>query len=145
MSIKSEIETVLNAHAAWRENFKDILNGRAAFDLSKISATDKCFFGNWLENEGKRMIPADLHTEISAVHKEFHSKAAEIIQKIKEKRFAEARKDIELDGVLNLLSMRLKSLVLKIKFKESAKGSGLPLQEEPLPSVLKPENTDRPE
>lgn len=44
MSMKSEVAAALQAHAAWRKKFKDILNGRVAFDLATISATDQCFF-----------------------------------------------------------------------------------------------------
>jgi len=43
--MKSEIESALRAHAAWRERFNDILNGRAPFDLEKISATNQWFLG----------------------------------------------------------------------------------------------------
>lgn len=120
MRIQSEIETVLHAHAAWREHFRDILNGRTKFDLDEISAADKCFFGNWLEHEGKRCVAPELHAEISAVHAEFHRVAADIIKKIKAKRFEEARTDIAPDGLLNTLSLRLKSLVVKIKFHSPA-------------------------
>jgi len=116
--MKSEIETALHAHAEWRERFKDILNGRAPFELENISATDKCFFGNWLENEGHRMIPPEHYEEIKAVHQTFHHIAAEIIQKIKEKRYAEAHEDIALDGALNKTSIRLRELMYKLSFHE---------------------------
>lgn len=118
--MKKEIESVLQAHSAWREQFKDILNGRSTFDLAKISATDQCVFGKWLDKEGHRMIPSELHDEIRVVHQEFHRAAAEIIQKIKEKRYAEARHDISLQGSLNQTSLRLRSLMAKLAFSEPA-------------------------
>ena len=120
MSMKSEIETALKAHAAWRERFKDILNGRAPFDLAKISATNQCIFGQWLDNEGYRMIPSELHDEIRVVHQEFHQIAADIIQKIKEKRYTEAKNDISLEGALNQKSQQLRSLLVKLSFTEPA-------------------------
>jgi len=123
MGMKSEIEAALQAHAAWREHFKDILYGRASFDLADINSTDHCNLGKWLANEGHRMIPSELHDEICTVHQEFHHIAAEIIQKIKEKRYTEAKKDIELDGSLNQTSIRLRSLLVKLSFNEPAKAA----------------------
>lgn len=118
MSMKNEIEEALHAHAVWRKRFKDFLNGHASFDLATVSATDQCIFGKWLDNEGYRMMPSELHDEIRAVHKEFHQIAAEIIQKIKEKRFAEAHEDISQDGSLNRASLRLRDLLLKLSLRE---------------------------
>jgi hypothetical protein len=125
MGMKIEIEEALHAHALWRKQFKDVLNGRASFDLAIISATDQCIFGKWLDNEGLRMIPSEPHSEIRAVHKEFHQIAAGIIQKIREKRFAEAREDISQDGTLNQMSLRLRDLLLKLSLHEPI-GVGLP-------------------
>ena len=118
MGMKSEIESALHAHTLWRTRFKDFLNGKAAFDLDTISATDQCEFGKWLDHEGHRMIPSSLHDEICRVHKEFHLIAAGIIQKIKEKRFAEAKADIAQEGALNQASMRLRDLLLKLSLRE---------------------------
>ena len=128
MGMKNEIEAALQAHAAWRERFNDILNGRAPFDLAKISATNQCIFGQWLDNEGYRMIPSELHDEIRIVHQEFHQIAADIIQKIKEKRYSEAKNDISLDGALNQTSLRLRSLLVKLSFREPA-ATNSPLQQ----------------
>ena len=131
MAMKSEIEAALQAHAAWREHFKDILNGRAAFDLTLISSTDHCSLGKWLLNEGPRMMPADLHDEICTVHREFHRIAADILQKIKEKRYTEAHADIALEGPLNQTSIRLRSLLVKLSFKEPAVAAFPAVENEP--------------
>lgn len=135
MSMKSEVAAALQAHAPWRKKFKDIRNGRVPFDLATISATDQCFFGNWLANEGYRMIPSELHDEICTVHAEFHRIAAEIIQKIKEKRFAEAQGDISPDGSLNRASERLRQLLLKLSFREPAGAGSSSPQDEPATSA----------
>lgn len=135
MGMKNEIEEALHAHSVWRKQFKDFLNGRASFDLATISATDQCVFGKWLDNEGHRMIPSALHDEIRATHKEFHQIAAGIIQKIKEKRFAEAHDDISQDGSLNQASLRLRELLLKLTLHEPT-GAGSPSpQNEQAPSA----------
>ncbi len=131
MGIKNEINAALNAHSAWKNNFKDFLNGRASFDLASIDATNQCDFGKWLNNEGYRMVPSELHTEICAVHEEFHKIAAEIIQKIKEKRYAEAREDISQTGALNQTSLRLRDLLMKLSLREpSSTGSLSPKNEQ---------------
>lgn len=135
MAMKNEIEEALHAHAVWRKQFRDFLNGRAPFDLATVGATDQCTLGKWLDNEGHRMIPSELHDEIRAVHKEFHQIAAGIIHKIKEKRFAEAHEDISPDGPLNRASLRLEDLLLKLSLREPA-GAGSPSpQNEPAPSA----------
>lgn len=126
MAMKSEIEMALQAHAAWRERFKNILNGRAPFDLQEINASNQCTLGKWLINEGQRMIPCELYDEICTVHQKFHHIAAEIIQKIKDKRYVEAHADISLEGPLNLTSMKLRSLLVKLSFKEPPLVSAMP-------------------
>lgn len=130
MAMKSEIEAALHAHAAWRERFKDILNGRAAFDLATINDDHQCALGKWLDSEGNRMIPSELHAEICVVHKEFHHIAATIIQMIKDKHFAEAQLAIALDGPLNQTSLQLRGLLVKLSFREpAAENAPSPLDE----------------
>ncbi len=144
MGMKIEIEEALRAHAVWRKQFKDFLNGRASVDITKVNATDQCTFGKWLNNEGSRMIPAEQHDEIRAVHQEFHQIAAGIIHKIKEKRFAEAREDISQDGALNQASVRLKDLLVKLSLHEpTAAGSPSP-QNNQAPSTQESEETRTP-
>jgi hypothetical protein len=84
MAMKKEIEAALQAHSLWREHFKDILHGRAPFDLDMISATDQCELGKWLSKEGKRLLSPAAHKDVCAVHQEFHQIAAGIIKNIKE-------------------------------------------------------------
>jgi hypothetical protein len=64
------------------------------------------------------MMPSELHDEICAVHQEFHRIAAEILQKIRDKHYAEAKQDIALEGPLNQTSIRLRSLLVKLSFKD---------------------------
>jgi hypothetical protein len=134
MGMKGEIEAALRAHSLWRKKFKDILNGKAPFDLTKISATDQCEFGKWLDNEGYRMIPSETHDELRVVHQEFHLIAADIIQKIKDKRFAEAKEDVSQSGALNQASMRLRELLLKLSLSKptgASSSQSKPVQSEP--------------
>ena len=67
-----EIEAALQAHAAWRKRFRDYLYGHATFDPDAVSATDQCDFGRWLDREGHRLMPGDLHQRIRDAHGEFH-------------------------------------------------------------------------
>ncbi len=118
MGMKDEIDAALQAHAAWRKRFKDYLNGHAPFDLDTVAVTDQCDFGRWLNKEGHRLMPTELHGEICAAHTEFHRVAGEIIQKIKQKQFEEARQDIARDGTLNQVSAQLTALLLKATLRE---------------------------
>lgn len=135
MGMKNEINEALNAHSAWKKQFKDFLNGRASFDITKVDATDQCHFGKWLDNEGYRMVPSELHGEIRAVHQEFHQIAADIIQKIKEKRFAEAREDISQNGALNSASLRLRDLLMKLSLRKPTSESSTSQKEEQTPGT----------
>jgi hypothetical protein len=118
MGMKIEIEEALMAHAAWRKRFRDFLNGKASFDLASAGDGHQCQFGKWLDKEGYRLMPEKRHTEIREAHDEFHRVAAGIVQKIKEKQFAEAHADIATDGALNQASARLTELLTKARLHE---------------------------
>lgn len=113
MGMKSEIEAALLAHATWRKHFRDYLNGKGAFDLMTAGASHECDFGKWLDHEGHRLMPAGRHDEVRSAHEEFHQIVLEILQKIKEKRFVEAHRDIAADGALNRVSIRLANMLRK--------------------------------
>ena len=122
MGMKSEIEQALEAHASWRKRFKDYLNGHGSFDVATVGANDQCQFGKWLNNEGYRLVPAELHGDIRAAHDDFHRIAAGILQKIKDKQFAAARNDLAHDGAFDQASVRLADFLFKATLR--APGSG---------------------
>ncbi|HUW36334.1 MAG TPA: CZB domain-containing protein [Rhodocyclaceae bacterium] len=111
--MKSEIDWALEAHSIWLKKFRDFLNGRVPFDVTRIGVADQCDFGEWLDKEAYRLIPKRLHKDICTTHTAFHRIAAELVQKIREKRFAEAHEDIAPDGQLNQASEQLAKLLLK--------------------------------
>ncbi|MBU0751473.1 MAG: CZB domain-containing protein [Gammaproteobacteria bacterium] len=121
MGMKSEIDQAIEAHAAWRKRFKDFLNGRGSFDAATVGANDQCQFGKWLNNEGYRLMPSTVHDDIRTAHDEFHRVAAGIVQKIKDKKFAEAGQDLAPDGAFNEVSKRLTGHLLKASLREPAK------------------------
>lgn len=127
MGMKSEIEQALEAHAAWRKRFRDYLNGRGSFDVESVGANDQCQFGKWLNREGGRLMPTSLHADIRSAHDEFHRVAAGVVQKIKDRQFAEARHDLAADGPFNRASETLRCHLLKASLREP--GSASPKQE----------------
>lgn len=127
MGMKSEIEQALEAHAAWRKHFRDFLNGRGSFDTATVGANDQCQFGQWLNREGSRLMPVSLYSDIRAAHDEFHRVAAGIVQKIKDKQFAEANKDLAADGPFNQASEKLKGILLRATLR--APGGASPAAE----------------
>lgn len=130
MGMKSEIDQALEAHAAWRKHFKDFLNGRGSFDTATVGANDQCQFGKWLNREGSRLMPASLYGDIRAAHDEFHRVAAGIVQKIKDKQFAEASKDLAAEGPFNRASENLKSILLKATLRAPG-GASAPAEAAP--------------
>lgn len=118
MGIKSEVEQALDSHAAWRKGFKEFLAGREAFDVAIVGVTDQCAFGQWLGKEGYRLIPTQLHIDICAAHLTFHQVAAEIMQLIKVKQFAEAREAVSSGGKLDKASERLAELLKKATLRD---------------------------
>lgn len=118
MGMKDEIDAALQAHAAWRKHFKDYLYGHAAFDLDNVSTTDQCDFGRWMGKEGHRLMPTELHDQITTAHAEFHRVAADIVHKIKQKQYEAARQDIAREGTLNRVSAQLTALLLKAALRE---------------------------
>jgi len=118
MRMKIEIEQALAAHSAWRKHFKDYLNGKASFDVMSAGDSHRCQFGDWLDNEGYRLMPAKRRAEVQEAHDEFHRIAAGIVQKIREKQYAEAKEDLATDGPLNRASARLSESLVKAKLHE---------------------------
>ncbi len=127
MSVKTEIEAALEAHAHWRARFKDFLNGRAAFDIDGIDNDADCAFGDWLLHEGRHLLAADIHEQIRTVHAEFHHIATSIVQHIRQKDFATAHAMIAPDGALNQVSNTLSELLLKAALHESDSGVAGPV------------------
>lgn len=118
MSMKSEVAQALHAHSAWRKHFKDFLNGKASFDVASAGDSHHCQFGDWLDHEGYRLMPEKRRTEVQQAHDEFHRVAAGIVEKIQQKRFAEAKEDLASDGPLNRASARLTESLVKAKLHE---------------------------
>jgi hypothetical protein len=83
-------------------------------------------------------MPLELHTEILSAHDEFHRIAAEIIVKIKGKRFSEARADISSEGPLNRTSARLSASLLRASLHEGA------AQGTPAPSNTQAQESENP-
>jgi hypothetical protein len=124
MGMKSEVEQALEAHAAWRRKFRDYLSGRASFDADSAGANDQCQFGKWLNREGHRLMPSDLHDQIRAAHDEFHRIAGGIVKKIKDKQFDAARLDLAPDGPFNHASEQLSALLHKATLREPGPAAG---------------------
>jgi Chemoreceptor zinc-binding domain len=120
MGMREEIDAALQAHAAWRKHFKDYLSGRTSFDTKLAGVTDQCDFGRWLEREGYRLIPGEMHSQIAEAHTEFHHVAGEIVRKIKEKQFDAVREDLSSAGAFNQSSARLSDLLHKATLRERA-------------------------
>ncbi len=118
MSMKSEVEEALHAHSAWRKRFKDFLNGKASFDVAAVGDSHGSKFGDWLDHEGYRLMPEKRRTEVQQAHDEFHRVAAGIVQKIQQKKFAEAKEDLANAGPLNRASARLTEALVKAKLHE---------------------------
>ena len=56
MGIKEDIEQAIHTHAAWKAKFRDFLSGKAAFDLAVIGDTGACHLGQWIGEEGCRLL-----------------------------------------------------------------------------------------
>lgn len=124
MGMKSEVEQAIEAHAAWRKHFRDYLNGRCAFDADSAGANDQCQFGKWLNREGYRLMPSDLHDQIRAAHDEFHRIAGGIVRKVKDKQYDAARLDLAPDGPFNHASEHLSTLLHKATLREPGPPGG---------------------
>ncbi len=105
--MKADLDYAIQEHSAWKTKFRDFLNGKTSLNVQSIGETDQCKFGQWLEGEGKRLLPQQHLDEIVKLHTEFHRIAAEVIRKIKQKDFAGARSDIAAEGAFNQASLAL--------------------------------------
>ena len=113
MGLKHDIEDAIQVHGAWKAKFRDYLSGKTAIDLNAVGETNCCKLGQWLEQEGRKLLPQKNHEEICKLHAEFHQAAAEVTRKIKQKDFVGARQDLASDGILNQASRTLTTCLLK--------------------------------
>ena len=82
---REEITEAIKAHGAWKHRLTSAArNGETNLPVQEICRDDKCRFGKWLytitPNERNRN-----HLEkVKTLHRDFHSKAGEVAQKIAE-------------------------------------------------------------
>lgn len=134
MSIKEDIEQAIHAHDAWKAKFRDFLSGKAAFDLATIGDAGACHLGQWIEQEGCRLLSKKDRDEICKRHTEFHRVARAIVQKIKQKDFNGARRDLACEGVFDQASLALAVALRKATLHASSSAAGPDTPPEPAAS-----------
>jgi hypothetical protein len=95
---EEDILDAIEAHGAWKARFRDFLVGKTGLDLGILADPDACKLGHWLENEGRHLLNAIEHEEITQLHADFHRVTDEIVKSIKPKEFTAARKALAPGG-----------------------------------------------
>lgn len=93
MSIETEIEEAIGAHARWMvELSRAVLEARPDIDAADLRATDCCELGRWLYGPSFSSADreAETYREVDRLHGEFHEMAARVVELAAEGRSAEA-------------------------------------------------------
>jgi hypothetical protein len=78
-SLREELSQAISVHAAWKSRFRKFLQGAMDIDSAAVGRSDSCDFGKWLaEGAGPAQLGADF-AAIDAAHKNFHARAAEVV------------------------------------------------------------------
>ena len=69
-----DMKAALDAHAAWKQRMRDVIEGKAELpDVSKVARDDLCLLGQWLHGEGKRAFGSHpAYQKLVQTHAEFH-------------------------------------------------------------------------
>jgi hypothetical protein len=131
MSISQDIEYAIRIHGMWKTLFRDFLSGRAPMDLSVVGQPDACKLGNWLDEEGRRMLSPEDHAEACRLHAHFHEVAGRIVDNIKQKDYGSARQALVPAGTFDQASHGLAAFLRKMPLRSRPKSeTGAPPQAE---------------
>jgi methyl-accepting chemotaxis protein len=93
--IIQKILSTLQSHTVWKDTLRHMLDDNLA---PTIANETQCDFSQWLSQEGKKMLPADLYNEICKCHSEFHRVASEVINQYQQGTVAQAEQSLLLEG-----------------------------------------------
>ena len=90
--MREMIKNAIAAHGAWKNKFRDFMEGKSDLDAAKVRLTNACELGKWLESGAKHELDGASVAELSALHSKFHEAAAAVVAKKKsgDQRGAEA-------------------------------------------------------
>ena len=128
MSIKRDIEYAIHIHGVWKARFRDFLSGRGPMDLSAVGQSHACKLGHWLDNEARRMLSPEDHTEACRLHALFHQVSGDIVECIKRKDFETARQTLVPAGPFDQASHGLAAFLRKmpLRHRSQARASAPP-------------------
>lgn len=104
---KQAITSAISGHGMWKVKFRDFMAGKLDLDEKVVAQPNQCDFGKWLEAGGKKLLTAAEHSDVWALHAEFHRIAASVIHAKKTGKIDEAKKSLDLGGAFTVASAKL--------------------------------------
>ena len=106
MTMKQVISDAIASHLDWTQTFnKEIASGKLSERTYSAGYDDLCAFGKWLYSldDDTKYQPA--YRKVKDLHYQFHTVAGEIVELMKHRAFARAKRLLESD--YTLISMQL--------------------------------------
>jgi hypothetical protein len=118
MSYADEIDKALLAHGTWKRRLLDaVQSGKSDFSVNQVQVDNRCEFGKWLYGLPSEVRESAIGKEIQAVHADFHTEAARILDMALKGQRAPALEALELQSKYAAISGRLALAMQKWKHK----------------------------
>ena len=119
MKIVEALDHAIAAHAKWKYRLMDAINtGRSEWHVSDVRTDSACEFGKWLAALSLSERLSEHCRKVRALHTEFHSLAAEVLELALAGRKEEATAAMALGSRFAVMSSNLTMAV--IAWKEAA-------------------------
>ena len=94
-TVKFDIESVKQAHMAWKERLAQVVKGERQLEPSQVTAAHECDFGRWIHSPEGQAMAEDRHfREVEQLHRLVHDLAREIVAAVNDQKFSEAREKL---------------------------------------------------
>ena len=110
-------KTALEAHIAWKQKLKGIIDGTGTevLDPTKVSRDDQCPLGQWIYSEGKKKYGGMAgFQELVASHAHFHKCAGHTLELALEGKTEEAERELAGSGCFSKASLNVSRQLLKL-------------------------------
>lgn len=110
-------KTALEAHIAWKQKLKGIIDGTGTevLDPTKVSRDDQCPLGKWIYSEGQQKFGGMAgFQELVSSHAHFHKCAGHTLELALDGKYQEAEKEMTGSGSFSKASLNVSRHLLKL-------------------------------
>ena len=78
-----DFNVVITAHTAWKQKFKQFLEGKERLEAETVAKDNQCELGKWIYGEGSQLASLPEFTEMKKKPAEFHQVASQVVRQSK--------------------------------------------------------------